>query len=61
MQQQIDQLHEEEQQRQEELTQALDHIKHLETNDKETRTHIFSMTDQIDQRNQKIEKLEHDI
>ena len=39
----------------------MEHVKHLETNDRETRTHIFSMTDQIDQRNQKIEKLEHDL
>ena len=33
----------------------------METNDNETRTQVLQMTEQIDQRDYKIEKLEHKI
>ena len=41
--------------------QANEHIKHLETNDNETRTQVLSMTEQIDQRDYRIDKLEKQI
>ena len=54
-------LHQVGERNQQELAQAIDHIKHLETNDNETRTQVLQMTDQIDQRDYKIEKLEQKI
>ena len=40
---------------------AREHILHLERNDTETRLHVQQMTEQIDERDYKIEKLEHKI
>ena len=40
---------------------AHEQIEHLERNENETRLHIQQMTDQIDERDFKIEKLEQKI
>ena len=44
-----------------ELKAAQEHIQHLERNEQETRMHVLQITEQIDERDFKIENLEHQI
>jgi len=61
VQSQVQSLEEQEEKKQTDFEQAIEHIRHLETNQNETSTQVQSMTAQIDQREYKIEKLEQKI